>query len=581
VTTSTQRLLPLTAAGLLLTAFILQGLACIDACAPTFDEATHLTAGYSYLATGDFRLNREHPPLLKYLWALPDCLLYRLPFAPDPQLWEQGEQWHIADQFVYHSGVPADRLLFPARLVNLLLGAALAALAGWWAYRLWGGAAGVVALALACFDPTLVAHASLITPDVGLALFATLALYLLWEHVRRPSRPLLLAVGVALGLALASKFTAVVLAVVLVAVIGLHRATGRWPHGKGALSALVRILLVAGLVIVLAYGVRGFPSWGMGLGVQLGRSGGAYYFLGECSSRGWLSYYPVAFLLKTPVGTLLLLAAALALWRLGKPPGRTEVLCLLVPALLFFAAVTAGRVDLGVRYLLPCYPFLFIAAARLATVGRRLGPALAAVAVALTAASVLQVAPRQLAYFNELAGGPAEGHRYLADSNLDWGQDLKGLRAFLEREKVPVIYLSYFGTAPPEAYGIRAQSLPTFGQLGVETAATVPADAPRELLAVSINNRLGIYLGDHDLYRWLDARTPLGRIGYSICVYDVSGDADAHRHLAEVYRRTGRHDLAAAEMRKVLALEAPRALKASQGEIVDRAQHGLVHGQQK
>jgi hypothetical protein len=554
VTTTAQRTLLPAAAGLFLTAFVLEGLACCDACSQTFDEATHLTAGYSYLATGDFRLGFETPPLLKYLWALPGYLLYRPTFAPEPALWERGEQWHIANQFLYHSTVPAERLLFAGRLVNLLLGALLVALVGWWVYRLWGGGAAVVALALAAFDPTLVAHSSVITPDAGLALFSFLTLYLFWEYNQRPSRSRLLAVGVALGLALASKFTAVVLVPILVALVCLQRLTSG--PAKETRGSLLRILLVAGFVVVLMYGGYGFPFWGKGLGAQLGRStfhGVSYYFLGACSSVGWLAYYPVAFAIKTPLGTLLLLAASLALWRVGKPTGRREALFLLVPALLFLAAVSFGRVDLGVRYLLPCYPLLFVAAARLATIRGWLGPAVAAAGIALTVSSSLSVAPRQLAYFNELVGGPAQGHRYLADSNLDWGQDLKGLRAFLEREKVPMVYLSYFGTAPPEAYGIRSQYLPTFGQLGADTAEVLPADAARELLVISVNNRLGIYLEDHDLYRWLDTRTPLARIGYSTYVYDVSGDADAHRQLAEVYRKTGRPELADAEMRKARA----------------------------
>src|SRR5262249_48241866 len=147
---------------------------------------------------------------------------------------------------------------------------------------------------------------------------------------------------------------------------------------------------------------------------------------------------------------------------------RRTALFLLVPSGVYFAAMAATRVNLGLRYILPIYPFLFVLAARvgtisfanvLATLLVRLG---AFAAVGLLAASSPMVAPHQLAYLNELIGGPDQGHRYLSDSNLDWGQDLKGLKNYMDREGIPVIYLSYFGTAPPSGWGIRYQYLPAW-----------------------------------------------------------------------------------------------------------------------
>jgi hypothetical protein len=135
-------------------------------------------------------------------------------------------------------------------------------------------------------------------------------------------------------------------------------------------------------------------------------------------------------------------------------------------------------------------------------------------------------APRQLAYFNELAGGPTGGLRYAADSNLDWGQDLPLLKAYTDREGLGIVYLSYFGTDRPEAHGIRYHYLPGYGRAD-PTLEEVPADAPRHVVAVSANNLIGTYLKDPDTNAWLRGRPPTAVLGGSIYVYDLTGDPEA------------------------------------------------------
>jgi hypothetical protein len=175
--------------------------------------------------------------------------------------------------------------------------------------------------------------------------------------------------------------------------------------------------------------------------------------------------------------------------------------------------------------------------------------------VLATALSSLRTSPYPLSYFNELAGGPENGIRYLSDSNLDWGQGLRGLKAYLERHDLSWIYLSYFGNAPPEYYGIRYQPLPLARARSSARYDALPPGLPREVLAISVTNLQGVYSPDPERYSWLLKRTPAARIAYSIFVYDLTGDADAHLQLARIYQRTGFRDLAAAEARKVLLLD--------------------------
>jgi hypothetical protein len=123
--------------------------------------------------------------------------------------------------------------------------------------------------------------------------------------------------------------------------------------------------------------------------------------------------------------------------------------------------------------------------------------------------------------------------RWVADSNLDWGQDLPQLKAYMDREGLPVVYLSYFGTDRPEVYGIRYQPLRGYGRVGPTVDDAVPADAPRHVLAVSANNLIGSYLDDPDTYAWLRGRTPVAVLGGSIHVFDLTGDPDAIRRARE------------------------------------------------
>jgi hypothetical protein len=557
----------------LLAAFLAQGWWFIRANSQTHDEAVHLTAGYSYLATHDFRLNPEHPPLLKELAALPIYLRYRLPFKPAANLWEQkpeAEKWGISRDFLYHSAVPHDELLTLGRLPGLTLGAALVALVGWWSYRLWGPMAALLGTALAAFDPNLVTNACLITTDVGSALFIFLTMYLLWEYGNTRSPLLLVGAGVTTGLALASKLTGVLLfgmgGLILAGHVLLTNSP-LFPPSKGdtgparavrlkqaVLIALV-VAVLAAVTILPTYFFQGWSTWVYGFGWQMtkGRIGHHAFFLGEYSDQGWYAYFPVAFALKTPFPTLALIVASLLLFRFGTPLPLREALFLLLPVGIFLALMIPAKINIGVRYLMPIYPFLFVCAARLTTL-RFPRPWLGAVelggAVLLTAVSTLWQAPHELAYFNELFGGPDHGDRYLADTNIDWGQDLKALKEYMDREGLPMVYLSYCGTAPPEEYGIRYQEAPNFGAVDwpARKVERLPNDAARKVLAVSVTNLQGAYLGEPGPYRYFYERTPVTKIGYSIWIYDLTDDAEGRRHLAEAYRY-------AAERERTLAAE--------------------------
>ena len=544
---------------LLLLVFFVQGILFIRANSQTVDEAVHLAAGYSYLATRDFRLDSEHPPLTTELQALPLFLFYRLPFDPDPQNWRDGNSYLIGRDFLYKSAVSADQILTLSRLPNLFLGSILILFVGWWAFCLWGSHAAILAMTLACFEPNLVAHSSLVTNDLGVTLFVFLAMYFLWEYVNSPTWVLLAATGICTGMALLSKFSALLLLpIISIVTLILLLSSGRpllLPLNNNAnqrrykflesTAALFVILFFASLTIPPVYFFQGFERWLSGLQLILGiaQEGRPAFFLGQYSYQGWWNYFVVVFLIKTPLGTLALIFASIALHKFGSLLRWREFVFLLAPVIVFFVVTSQSKVAIGLRYILPVYPFLLVLASRLATVRfqrRWLTLVLVGAPLVFIAISSLRIAPHHLAYFNEFVGGPDQGYRYLSDSNLDWGQDLKGIKLYMEKEKLPIIYLSYFGTAPPSYYGIRYQYVP--GSWPLEwppPADKVPATASRKILAISVYNLQDVSTADYPLFRWLWTRNPIAKIGYSIFIYDLTDDREGLTKLEESYAKAG------------------------------------------
>jgi hypothetical protein len=194
-----------------------------------------------------------------------------------------------------------------------------------------------------------------------------------------------------------------------------------------------------------------------------------------------------------------------------------------VPVVLYAAASLTRGINIGHRHLLPLYPFLFVAAGRVAawaaSAWPRRGPALVVGALAAWhLGAALWIHPHYLSYFNELSGGPARAYRILVDSSLDWGQDLKGLRPYMEAHGIPRVKLSYFGTADPAYYGIANDQLPSYLPLPREV---VRSFAPGDVLAVSATNLQGVYLEPEDrpMMERLRQEEPVGRVGYSILIF--------------------------------------------------------------
>jgi len=521
------------------------------------DEMVTFLPGYAYLATGDFRLTFEHPPLSKYIAAFP--LLFLNPDLPlDHPAWREANAPALGLHFLYHNRVDAERILFFGRMGNIACGCLLGIFVYLWASRLFGKAGGLMALILYCFCPNILAHAGIATSDMTAACFIFLAIFSLWCFCRSPNWPKLLPVAASLALAQLSKFSAFLLFPIYITLYCIAYlsppsfalrafAQGDCPPRalpSRILSAAIPLIFIfcgAAVMIWAAYGFETAPlssligelpkrtagllpprlltlplpapSFMRGVLFQMRHAaeGHPAFLMGRYSATGWWYYFPVAFLIKTPVATLVLLVLSLALFKRARADRGSECF-VIVPPVLFFITCVLGKIDIGLRYLLPIYPFLFVFISRLAmpAPGRRklLTPAVCLL-LGWYLVSSLSIYPHYLAYFNELIGGPSQGYRYLVDSNLDWGQDVKGLKNYLRERGIEKIWECGFYPEVLDYYGIRHAPLPANGE-GVSG-----------YVAISAMDLQCVRRDDKHAFDWLKKRRPVAQVGYSIFVYEV------------------------------------------------------------
>jgi len=566
--------LPVLIVVLLLVTLCAQVLASACTTSPTFDEPYHIVRSYVYLETGDSALLAQggHPPLANMLSVLPLLLRSDIVMPPHQPGWPDvthfRDVFRVADEFFWRIGNDAEGMIHRARLPVMLLSVSLAGLVFLWARELNGIWAGLLALLLYVFDPNVLAHSSVVTTDLGGALFAFASIYCLWRFCQKPSWGGLVLTGILFGLAQATKFSALILAPVfgillLIWVFVAPESAERfaWSSRRSPLPgtrlrrvgrafALCAAVFLIGFVVL--WGVYGFEvgtllphqeshpvldrfiPWGHP-GIRravyavaentplpapayfaelawlrdYARRGHSSFLMGEYGRTGWWFYFPVAFLIKTPIPTLILLAAAVV-QSVRSRDGLNE-LFLLVPMLLFFVAGMASSIDIGYRNILLVLPLVFVYVSKAATkaAARWMQVGLALLCI-WCIVSTMAIAPHYLAYFSELVGGADNGYKYLVDSNLDWGQDLKNLKWHMDARGIRTVYLSYFGTADPSYYGIDFAAMPE--------CAPAP-DAPTAYYAISATSLQNVYAQGDGSSHWLAQYEPLDKVGYSIFVY--------------------------------------------------------------
>ena len=534
----------------LLAVFVLQASLAARRDSVTIDEFVHLPVGLHALYTGDLSQDPINPPHTRMIAALP-ALIRPPAFDPQPGTAHWGLGYHLMQRNVerYHE------LFVSARAMIVLLASFLGILVYAWTREMHGWHAALVAVLLFAFTPELLAHGHLVTLDLAGALGFTATAYATWRMLRRPTYVAAGIVGVALGTASLLKLSGFVLIAVVLAGVAVRATVARrrrldvaplrWLALVAVSFALALIVINAGYLCTGTFAslgeatldpngalaaLREAAPWlrlplpipfvnGIDMVLNVGKEHEPSYFLaGELSSDGWWYYHLAAFALKTPLPLLLLSLHALGCWASGRTRGEHEY-AVLVPVILVFVSNSLfNSLQIGVRHVLPVYPLLFVAIAP-RVVGviacwRRPGRArLAALAttglLVWLVAGTLAVAPRYLQYFNEVAGGPGGGHRWLIDSNMDWGQDLVRLREYMDREGIDAVHLAYFGRVSPTVYGIEYHPLERGRSRGIAVvSATFLMGRPYFWI---LGGRMRWVPGN--TYAWLRELEPIDRVG--------------------------------------------------------------------
>ncbi len=490
---------------------------------PTIDEAAHLAAGLSHWQFGNFRLYRVNPPLMRMIAAVPVLC------AAHSTDWQPAGGWHrpefgLGRSLVVANGQRSVWLFTLARWMMIPLALAGGYACWRWARELYGGQAGLVALVLWCFSPTILAFGHLLVPDVAASSLGAIAGFCFWAWLRNPKWGNATLAAVFFGLAQAAKMTWVILWGLWPIMWLLYRRALRHRNFPAAslrqqLGQMAMILVGGLLVLNAVYGFEGtmqplgdydFVSrWFTGhqtltippakgnrfrdtiagrVPVPLPANyvggideqkfdfehGSWSYLRGQWRERGWWYYYLYAIGVKEPLGVLAL--AGVALCTMAASPrawrGRGEMVVLAPAVVLFLFVSSQTGFSHHMRYVLPAYPFFFVWMGRVAGVpkggpsrppspARRRG--LLVLLLAWATASSLWAYPHSLAYFNESVGGPRNGHFHLLNSNIDWGQDLLYLKRWLEAHpavRLDGLAYAYSRAIPPEVFGLPTAPVP-------------------------------------------------------------------------------------------------------------------------
>lgn len=499
---------------LLLGQFVLQiFLARFDS--QTTDEAVHLSAGYTYLTRRDFRYNPEHPILIKALCTVPLLFMDIQQPSSEQKLWDDSKDFFFdswwqnrtyGEELLYSSSNDAERILFWGRLPVVFLTLILGISILYFARKLFSSAGALVAVALYSLNPVVNAHGHLITTDIAVALgFFLSTIAALYFFKKRNFRNFIFLV-LALTFSALVKYTAIVLIPTIIILFVYSCIVGFIKRGKRVKTFLFIILLFAltWVLVFVSYGFKivqippvesisdtwarenypqktvevtsnrkafdkalGFVApvllprdYFKGLFMVLTHAGGGHdsFLLGKVSNSGWWYYFPIVFIAKNPIPSLVLIG--FAVWGIiSFKNDRREGLFILVSALVYLLFAMSSKANLGVRHILPIFPLLFIGVAALVSFKSKVLRIIIVLLVAWLVFEAVVVFPYYLSYFNQLFGGRQNGYKVASDSNLDWGRDLKEIAQYLQINLPGKVYIDYDwnGLSSLKYYGITAK----------------------------------------------------------------------------------------------------------------------------
>lgn len=510
----------------LLSIFAIQSIATMKQKSATYDEPFYLWTGYVYLKTGKIIGELQSPLLTRTLSAIALSFL-NLSLPIDEQTPEGGMEYD--KRFLYQNNKKPETIIFWGRFPILILGIILGFFVFLWAKLLYGVPSGIFALVIYTFSPNILAHTTVATTDLGVTCFVFISLFCFWKFLNTDEQKFLIPSGITLGLGIISKFSAILLIPIYVVFLTYYLWKKNIPNKVIKILRCFLIILVSAFVMILIayrislidYFFKGFAATMMDI-----ESGRRMWFLGKYSATGFWYFYPLSFLMRTSIPILLFSILALSHAIIKKKVCISEIL-LLAPIVLFFAAAMLSNKQLGLRYILPVYPLLFVFIGNIMVkFSRKWVFSGTIILLAWYIYSTVRVYPHYHAYANEFIK-PQNLYKYCLD--VDSGETLWLLSEFVKVEKPAKVYLAYFGTELPEFYfdyqDLHASNNKIINQLD-----------NKEFLAISVLWLQDIFSDNSpSSWVWLKDYKIRKNLGQSIFVYDITNDINAHCNIAKHY----------------------------------------------
>lgn len=540
----------------LLTALAIQVGAFIVTQSNTFDEACYIGAGAAYITTGKLEIEQGfHPPLQKYLMGLAILPLSpSFPFGSDN--FKRLQPFRFGHEFLFENRVKPELLLAMGRLPSLLLSLLLAIFVLIWATRWFGESGGILALTAYVFEPNLLTHGGIASMDIGVTTFMFMASYFLMLFLEENKTKSLIASGVMAGLAMSIKLSGMFFfawaGILLLTVPYLDsRATIKAPLKLKifkAIKSILVLLFLSAIVVGTVYQWRYVKNFGSLIGTLFEVvfqhppfQDYANFLHGERKVGGWWYYFILAFFIKTPLPWLTLIGLGCYF------VPRKKKIPLLLLVFSFLIICTVAQKQNGLRYYLPAFPIFCLLIGGLAPALEKRSWLKWAVGGLVTwlIIETLSLVPNTIPYFNQLAGGPANGYKWLVNCNLDFGQDFPKVREFLKQQGNPEVIMACFGNGDRDYYfGTRQDLIADSNNIDRYFKHINSPRPQRELLVVSATLLQGFGLSDPDGFAWLRTKTPLAQIANSTFVYDVTFDVESQFQIGQIYFRNHQSELA-------------------------------------
>jgi hypothetical protein len=519
----------------------------------TVDEPSHLVRAHSYW----LGITDVFPPdtPLSYLVSGWVPALLRSPLKFDTNAGRRKAGFEMGSETLgAMTGPEAKRIVFFARLPYLVFPILTVWLLWRWARELFSETTALVVAVGAALEPTFFGHASLMKSDVAGAFGCVLLSYEAWRHWREPSRAAAVRLSLALLVAVLAKFS-LLICVPLVFALFLYRGPRifgpvvaapilyvgilasyqfrdlrplapedfRQMADQRFTPAEIRLAKLVGRVswpVAFQQGIRYLEAANRNQGFPA-------YLLGRKIEYSAPLYFPLAWAVKTPIALQVLELAGvvyLILRALRLQVGAAEAFVYLPAALLVVSALRS-HIHMGLRHIMPVLPLLILGAgfAVEALWRRKVGRLVVAGCVSWLVVASAWIYPQGLAYFNEWVGGPKNGWKYLADSNIDWGQNFPELARYVERNRIPKIKISYFGYDAADHYLPPEKFEDLDAPWDVKFVKSTRLDPSPGVYAISVNMLLGYFFppGYQDYFGYFRERQPVARAGWSILIYEV------------------------------------------------------------